>query len=94
MIDNRRKFLKKSASLIAGAGIVSNFISKNSTNLASASLENAVEKKKIRWGMVIDMRKCVDGCVKCIDACHNKHNVPDFKNPKDEIKWIWKNEYK
>ena len=43
--------------------------------------------------MVIDMKKCVDGCVKCIDACNEKHNVPDFGNPKDEIKWIWKSDY-
>ena len=35
----------------------------------------------------------IDGCVKCIDACHTKHNVPEFDNPKDEIKWIWKSDY-
>ena len=64
MINNRRNFLKKSAGVIAGAGVVSSFISKYTTGLADAS------KKKIRWGMVIDMKKCVDGCVKCIDACH------------------------
>jgi len=93
MINNRRKFLKKSAGVIAGAGLVSSFISKYSTGFAASSSEKVVSKKKIRWGMVIDMKKCVDGCVKCIDACHVKHNVPDFGNPKDEIKWIWKSDY-
>jgi len=45
-----------------------------------------------RWAMVIDLRKCADAgeCSDCIDACHLVHNVPDFGNPKDEIKWIWK----
>ena len=80
--------MKKSAGVIAGAGVVSSFISKYTTGLADASTEKVVSKKKIRWGMVIDMKKCVDGCVKCIDACHVTHNVPDFGNPKDEIKWI------
>ena len=44
-----------------------------------------------KWGMVIDLKKCwaEDGCRDCIDACHRVHNVPDFGNPKDEIKWIW-----
>ena len=42
-----------------------------------------------RWGMAVDVRKCPDGCRDCIDACHLTHNVPDFGNPKDEIKWIW-----
>lgn len=41
--------------------------------------------------MVIDTSACLskDGCTKCIDACHLIHNVPDFNNPKDEIKWLW-----
>ncbi|MBC8259453.1 MAG: 4Fe-4S dicluster domain-containing protein [SAR324 cluster bacterium] len=93
MTENRRKFLKKSAGVIAGAGVVSGFISKYATGFADAATEKAVTKKKIRWGMVIDMRKCVSGCEKCIDACHLTHNVPDFDNPKDEIKWIWKSDY-
>jgi len=94
VIENRRKFIKKSAGLIAGSGIVASFINSYSNKNASAKSEENTKKKRIRWGMVINMRKCIDGCVKCIDACHEKHNVPEFGNPKDEIKWIWKNDYK
>src|SRR4030042_6693476 len=45
-----------------------------------------------RWAMVINPQLCLQesGCRDCINACHNEHNVPDFGNPKDEIKWIWK----
>ncbi len=45
--------------------------------------------------MVIDLKKCLakEDCKLCIDACHKTHNVPDFGNKKDEIKWIWKEEY-
>ncbi len=48
-----------------------------------------------RWSMVIDMRKCSTqkDCTKCMDACHSTHNVPDFGNRKDEVKWIWKVPY-
>jgi len=44
-----------------------------------------------RWAMVVNLKACLakDGCRQCIDACHHVHNVPDFSNPKDEIKWIW-----
>ena len=42
-----------------------------------------------RWAMVINPRKCFGGCKECIDACHRVHNVPNFGNSKDEIKWIW-----
>ena len=70
MIQNRRKFLKKSAGLIAGAGVVSGFISKYATGFAKASTEKAASGKSIRWGMVIDMRKCIDGCVKSVSYTH------------------------
>ncbi len=42
-----------------------------------------------RWAMVVDTQKCYDGCTDCITACHNAHNVPDIRNPKHEVKWIW-----
>ena len=40
---------------------------------------------------MVDLNACreEDGCRDCIDACHRVHNVPDFGNPKDEVKWIW-----
>ena len=45
-----------------------------------------------RWAMVVDVDKCLKekGCDKCVTACHLEHNVPDIGNPKDEVKWIWK----
>ncbi len=48
-----------------------------------------------RWGFVVDVSKLKtpEDYQKCIDACHNIHNVPDFGNPKDEVKWIWKDNY-
>ena len=48
-----------------------------------------------RWAMVVDLNKCREekGCDDCIAACHRAHNVPDFDNPKDEIKWIWKEDF-
>ena len=48
--------------------------------------------------MVIDMRKCLEKqekekCKDCILACHKEHNVPEFGNIKEEIKWIWQETY-
>jgi molybdopterin-containing oxidoreductase family iron-sulfur binding subunit len=45
-----------------------------------------------RWAMVVDLQACrkKDGCRDCIAACHRVHNVPDFEDPKDAVKWIWK----
>jgi molybdopterin-containing oxidoreductase family iron-sulfur binding subunit len=43
--------------------------------------------------MIIDMKKCKEDCQDCLKACHQVHNVPDLGNPKDEVKWIWKEPY-
>ncbi|UCC44982.1 MAG: 4Fe-4S dicluster domain-containing protein [Candidatus Zixiibacteriota bacterium] len=48
-----------------------------------------------RWALVVDLRKCMAAgdCTDCSQACHRTHNVPEFDNPKDEIKWIWKESF-
>jgi len=48
-----------------------------------------------RWAMVVDLKKChqAKDCKNCIQACHHTHNVPEFESPKDEIKWMWKEEF-
>ena len=47
---------------------------------------------KKRWAMVIDPQKCMkaEGCTKCSDACHERHNVPKMPEKKHKIEWIWK----
>jgi [DsrC]-trisulfide reductase subunit O len=44
-----------------------------------------------RWGMVVDLEKfkTPEDYKKCIDACDYVHNIPDFGEKKDEVKWIW-----
>ncbi len=48
-----------------------------------------------RLAMAIDMQKCRqnEGCVECTKICHKIHNVPDIGNSKEEIKWIWKENF-
>ena len=89
---DRRGFLK-----IGGLGVlgfaakpVIDVVSKGDLSEASTQARASAGK---RLAMVIDMTKCKEGCTDCIDACHSIHNVPDFKNPKDGIKWIWNEPY-
>ncbi|WP_243312024.1 sulfate reduction electron transfer complex DsrMKJOP subunit DsrO [Fundidesulfovibrio agrisoli] len=49
--------------------------------------------KAKQWGMVIDTAKFDDALFKkCIDACHDNHNVPKIEG-KQEIKWIWTEDF-
>jgi len=87
MTIDRRDFLK-------GAGVAALAIAaKPALDIVTAATlpeESPLVGK--RWAMVIDLRKCISrkNCTACITACHKTHNVPDFGNTKDEIKWIWK----
>jgi molybdopterin-containing oxidoreductase family iron-sulfur binding subunit len=89
MERSRRSFLKIAGFSVLGAGakpIVDALAASESPKMALEA--HALEAK--RWAMVVDLRKpCPKDCVDCIDACHRAHNVPDLKNPKDEVKWIW-----
>jgi Fe-S-cluster-containing dehydrogenase component len=45
-----------------------------------------------RYGMIIDIKKFQQDQSlgeKIVSACHSVHNVPQFPDKKDEIKWIW-----
>jgi molybdopterin-containing oxidoreductase family iron-sulfur binding subunit len=45
-----------------------------------------------RWAMAVDTGKCaaLPNCTKCIDACHQAHNVPAIADARHEIHWIAK----
>jgi molybdopterin-containing oxidoreductase family iron-sulfur binding subunit len=87
----RRDFLKIACFSVAGLPARSAF-----DQLIGKALAKQPGVGKPKWAMVIDIKACTakPGCQRCIDACHNIHNVPTFNNPKDEIKWIWTNPYK
>jgi Fe-S-cluster-containing dehydrogenase component len=57
---------------------------------AGQNLVRAITPK--RWAMVVDCSKCqkAQGCTKCVDACHQAHNVPKISDRAHEVKWIWK----
>jgi len=87
---NRRGFLKIGGLAVAGTFAKPIFDVFSTLRLPDIK---ASEKALVghRWAMVVNSRACQaeDGCKDCIEACHQLHNVPDFGNPKDEIKWIW-----
>lgn len=97
MSINRRQFLKiAGVSTLLGIGGTSvfNTISKGKLEASQISPDPRSLKAK-KWGFVIDMGKfkSPEDYQKCIDVCHKIHNVPDIRNPKDEVKWIWPEKY-
>jgi len=87
---DRRGFLK-----IGGLAVAGTFAKPVFDAFSALRLPDIKPSEKAlvghRWAMVVNSKACLaeDGCKDCIEACHQLHNVPDFGNPKDEIKWIW-----
>jgi Fe-S-cluster-containing dehydrogenase component len=85
---DRRKFLKLAG--IAGmCGAPVKLFGAAGERLAGAA---AAQK---RLAMVVDLRKCREksDCTACIAACHRAHNVPEFGDTKDQVKWVWKDSF-
>lgn len=108
MKQDRRDFLKVAGlAAIAGIGAPSAFnmllkgeasASEQAAATAAAGHGEAAVAAPAgqRLGLVIDVKKFVENPdlpQKCIDVCHSIHNVPNFGNLKDEIKWIWVEKY-
>jgi len=52
-------------------------------------LDQAVSSK-VRWGMLIDVNKCGDGCNACVTACSKENGWADAGNPLTDAQWIRK----
>lgn len=94
---NRREFLKIAGiSVVAGLGGASAIdllrIAPVEASQVSPSPKALTAK---RWAMVIDTRKLTteEDCKRLAEACHRIHNVPDI-GTKQDVKWIWTEEYK
>ncbi|MBM9616116.1 4Fe-4S dicluster domain-containing protein [Desulfobulbus rhabdoformis] len=56
----------------------------------------AADPNANRYGLVIDVKKFYEDPSlgeKCVQACIKTHNIPEFDEKKDEIKWIWMTNY-
>jgi molybdopterin-containing oxidoreductase family iron-sulfur binding subunit len=99
---DRRKFLRLAGlSTLMGLGGKTAFellapgeVEASIEGSLGASLKDIPLTQAKKWGMVVDMNKMTKEILeKSIKACHMIHNVPDFGDPKVEIKWIWEEDY-
>jgi len=97
---DRRKFLKAAGLAAIGvAGKPLTILAQSADDTLALVPEGLPQEHPLtakRWAMVIDLKKCADhdNIKDCARACHEAHNVPHFDSPKDEIKWIWEEEFK
>jgi Fe-S-cluster-containing dehydrogenase component len=88
---NRRKFLKIGGAVALGLSIAP--AGKVLAGVKGNYAPNSGALTAKNWAMVIDMEKLKPDLEACIAACHKEHNVPDIGNKKEEIKWLWTDEF-
>jgi len=84
---DRRKFLKAGALVSAGSCAYALPLLRGFKSIAANERALSAET---RWGMVIDLNKCLPGCTACMDACRKENNVAYHGDPDYDIHWIRK----
>lgn len=91
MDHGRRTFLKIAGLSALGLGAAP-LVHAAGSQAATASMDPKALSAK-RWAMVVDVRKFKesgpDAVKRCVDACNSAHNIPQWDNPKDQVRWIW-----
>ncbi len=89
MSTSRREFLKAGGFTLLGVSGAAPFIT--ARERGDTPREAPPELQGKRFAMAIDTRKC-EHCQNrraCAEACHREHNVPDWEDREEEVKWIW-----
>ncbi len=91
----RKDFLRLTGLSFLGAGTIEAARAIAGRSAAQEGASRDPSTQPVRWGMVVDLKKCRkdEGCTACIQACNSAHNIPQFSDPKHQVKWIWTQPY-
>ncbi len=60
------------------------------TGSADARPAGEAASAKVRWGILIDVSKCPDGCTVCVDACKDENGWSAREGSRTDTQWIRK----
>jgi molybdopterin-containing oxidoreductase family iron-sulfur binding subunit len=83
--NSRRRFLGGAAAALAGMGIAPGVFL-----YAAARARPADEPVSgaVRWGLLIDINQCADGCDACVRGCNEEHGLTGHGRPETDAQWI------
>jgi molybdopterin-containing oxidoreductase family iron-sulfur binding subunit len=85
---DRRNFLKRTGAAVAGASGVLSLPVLNSCSPEEPPFNSPLAGTK--WGMVIDLSRCREGCTACMEACREENNVAFHGDERWDVHWIRK----
>jgi molybdopterin-containing oxidoreductase family iron-sulfur binding subunit len=84
---SRRNFLNLT---VAAAAVAATGPSLRLVDLARARPPEEAASSLNRWGLLIDVDQCVDGCTACVEACFVENGVWGHGRPTTDAQWIRK----
>ena len=88
---SRRSFLgtmATAAGVTLAPGVILYAISKSPS--AEARAPGVAASGEVRWGMLIDLERCDNGCDECVSACAKENGLRGFDRPETDPQWIRK----
>ena len=88
MEGGRRAFLKGMAAAVVtlAPGVT---LMAYPERVAARAADEAVSAK-VRWGLLIDVSRCSDGCDACVTACRTENGLGELKRIQTDAQWIRK----
>lgn len=86
---DRRNFVKTAGGLFV-LGASSAYAVRVLTTVFAGGARTTPPVTGVKWGMVVDLTKCREGCTACIDACREENNVAYHGDPRWDVHWIRK----
>ncbi|MCW8927073.1 MAG: 4Fe-4S dicluster domain-containing protein [Xanthomonadales bacterium] len=87
----RRKFLSAvaaAAGVSLAPGVMLYGIARSSATAARP--RGSAASADVRWGMLIDLGHCDDGCNECVTACNTENGLRGHGRPSTDAQWIRK----
>ena len=85
--SQRRRLLARTA---AGGAILALAPGVKLAELALARDEDDPASTQVRWGLLVDVSRCADGCDACVSACNEEHALQTTGRPRTDPQWIRK----
>ena len=95
----RRKFLSAMAAatgVTLAPGVMLYGIARPSPAAAKiqGSAQGSAVTSDVRWGMLIDLGRCDNGCDDCVSACSRENGLQGHDRPATDAQWIRKVDFK
>ena len=86
---SRRSFLGSLATA-AGISLAPGVMLYGIGKATSAKAGTSGASSTVRWGMLIDLSRCENGCDDCVKACATENGLRGFDRPETDPQWIRK----